>query len=98
MGTTEIPGTTSPGPVRYTTRPVEVQPHHAAHIVGLEAPRQLPVLHVVAHGIVHLRLLQMELRQREPVEIADVVIVHMREDHVLDISRIDADQRQRIDR
>jgi hypothetical protein len=71
-----------PGAIHHP--PVEIQPHHAAHIIGLEAPGELLVLHVVAHGVVHLRFLQME--------------PHMRENHVLDLGGIDADQRQRIDR
>ncbi len=40
----------------------------------------------------------MELRGGERIEIADVIVMQMRDDHILDRVGIDADQRQRLDR
>ena len=56
------------------------------------------VAHVAAGRVVQLDLLQVELRRRKAVIGADVVVMHMGEDHVLDRVGIDADQRQRLGR
>ena len=55
-------------------------------------------MHVAAGRVVDLRLLQMELRLRETIESADVVVVQVGQDHVLHGVAVDADELQRIDR
>ena len=60
--------------------------------------REPRVAHVAPGRVVHLRLLQVELRRREAVEIADMVVVQVRQDHVLHRIAVDADQLQRLDR
>src|SRR3954471_3002621 len=60
--------------------------------------RQPRVPHVAADRVVQLRLLQMELRVREAMEIADVIVVQVRQNDVLDLVAVDADELQRVDR
>ena len=61
---------------------------------GSKLLRQLPVPHVPPDRVVDLRFLQMKPRLREFVEVADVVVMHVGQDHVLHRGRIDAQQSQ----
>jgi len=54
--------------------------------------------HVASGRVVQFDLLQVELRARKPVKIADMVVVHMRQHDVLDGAAVDAQQRERLDR
>ena len=54
--------------------------------------------HMPAGRVVQFPLLQMELRIREAVKIADMVAVHVRQHDVLDGIAVDVDQRERLDR
>jgi hypothetical protein len=44
-----------------------------------------------ARRICHLALLQMEARVGKRVEIAGMIVVQMRDNHVLDVARRDAE-------
>ena len=50
--------------------------------------------HVAAGGIGHLAVLEVEGRARKDLEVADVVVVQMGDDHVLDLAGIDPDRRE----
>ena len=76
----------------------KVQPHDADHVLDLEGAGEVRVAHVAAGRVVQFDLLQMELRRREAVIGADMVVMHMGQDHVLDRRGVDADQRQRLRR
>ena len=54
--------------------------------------------HVAAGRVMQFGLLQMELGIRETMKIADMVVVHMGQDHVLDRARVDAEQAERLHR
>ena len=56
------------------------------------------IAHVLAGGVGHLALLQVEARVRELVEVADVIVVHVGEDHVAHGAGIDAEQGQALGR
>jgi hypothetical protein len=60
--------------------------------------RQPRILHVAAGGIGQFALLQMKACLRETVEIADMVVVQVGEDDLLDRIHVDAEQAQRLDR
>jgi hypothetical protein len=75
-----------------------VEPHHADDVLHLEGMREARIAHVAPGRVVHLRLLQVELRRRKAVEIADMVVVQVGQDHVLHAVAVDADQLQRLDR
>ncbi len=75
-----------------------VQPHDAADVFDLEGMRQPGVTHVFSGRVGEFTLLEMKSRAGKAVEVADMVVVQMREDDVLDGVRIDAEQRQRLDR
>ncbi len=64
-----------------------VQPHDADHVIDLEGVGELVEAHVPSDRVVQLRLLQMEMRAREAVEVADMVVVQMGQDHRLDRRR-----------
>src|SRR5215216_2273590 len=76
----------------------EVEPYNAHDILDLERVREPRIAHVTAGGVCELRLLQMEGRGRKAVEVADVVVVEMRQDHVLNARAVDADESERLDR
>ena len=77
---------------------LEVQPHHADHVLDLEAVAEFRVAHVRPGDEAHLALLQMKARDREFVEIADMVVMQMRQHHVGDRLRRDAELGQRVHR
>jgi hypothetical protein len=77
---------------------LEVEPHHADHVLDVEAVADARIAHVLAGGVGHLALLQVEARVRELVEVADMVVVHVGQDHVAHRPGIDAQQRQALDR
>jgi hypothetical protein len=66
----------------------EYQPHHAADVVGLVGAGEAVVAHVAAGRERHLVVLHVEGRLRERVEGADVIVVEMGDDDVLDPGRI----------
>jgi hypothetical protein len=53
---------------------------------------------VPAGRVVHLKVLQVQGRRREEIEIADMVVVQMRNHHVLDRARIAAEKSQSLGR
>ena len=72
-----------------------VQPHDAADVLDLEGMRQPRIAHVAPGGVGQLALLEMKARVRKAVEIADMVVMQMGEDDILDRVGIDAEQGQR---
>ncbi len=74
---------------------VEVDPaavelaHHAGHVLDVERHAQAPVAHVAAGSVGHLPVLQVEGRTGKDLEVADVVVVQMGDDHVLDLAGVD---------
>jgi hypothetical protein len=68
--------------------------HHGGHVVGLERNAQRLVTHAAAGAVVHFGVLQVITRLRKKPVIARVIIVHVRDDHVCDAVRIDADHPQ----
>src|SRR6185437_11941317 len=60
--------------------------------------RQPRIAHVASRRIVKLALLEMETRVRKPVEIADMVVMQMGEDDILDRLRIDVERAKRLHR
>ncbi len=67
-------------------------------VFDLEGMREARIAYVLADGSRRAALLQTESARWEAVEIADVIVVQMREDDVLDRIGIDAQQAQRFDR
>src|SRR5690242_8809127 len=63
--------------------------------VGLAEGR---LRHMAAGGVTHLLVLDVEARPRKAIDIADMVVVEVRHDHVLDRGGIDSDEAQRVDR
>ena len=66
--------------------------HHADHVVDLERRLDLGVEHVAPGGEGHFTILQVKIRFRELVKIADVVVMKVGDDHVLDGFGVDADK------
>ena len=62
-----------------------VEPHHSDDVLDLEGVRQKRMAHVFARREGELGLLQMKASLGEPVEIADVIVVEMGNDDVLDV-------------
>ena len=60
--------------------------------------RQPRIGHVVAGRVMHLRLLQVEARLGEAVEVADVVVMQVRQDDIGHLVGVDADELQSLDR
>ena len=54
--------------------------------------------HVPAGGELHLLVLQMEARLGEAVPVADMVVVQMGDDDVLDLLGVDAEMGQQVGR
>ena len=57
--------------------------------------RQPRIPHEAPRGIRQLALLEMESRVGKPVEIADMVVMQMGEDDVLDRGRVDIERAER---
>ena len=76
----------------------KIEPHDPDHVLDLERAGEERMAHVASGRVVQFDLLQVELRARKPVKIADMVVVHVRQHDVLDGTAVDADQRQRLDR
>jgi hypothetical protein len=68
--------------------------HHAHDILYLESVTHARVTHVAPGRKAHLAVLQMKARTREEIEIAGLIVVQVRDDHVLDAGGVDADPRQ----
>ncbi len=69
----------------------EQPPHHAGDVVGHEAVAKVVVDHAAAGAELHLAVLDVECRVRKQVEIAGMVVVHVGDDYVLDLRRIDTE-------
>src|SRR5687768_4689197 len=74
--------------------PVVDAPHHANYVLRLERAAEALVAHVAPGGIAHLELLQVEAGARKQLEVADVVVVQVRDDHVLQAGGVDVQQAQ----
>ncbi len=72
----------------------EIQPHDADHVLDLKRMGEERMAHVMPGRVVQLGLLQMKLRLGKPVEGADVVVVHVGQDHVGDRVAVEPDHRQ----
>ena len=68
--------------------------HHARDVVGLERVVDLVVAHAPARDVLHLGVLHVEARVRKQRAVAAVVVVHVRDDDVLDVRVADADGRE----
>src|SRR4029453_19566276 len=73
-----------------------VQTHNAADVFHFEGMRQPRVAHVFPGGVGEFALLEMKSRAGKAVEISDVVVMEMREDHIFYRVRIDVEQGQRL--
>src|SRR5262245_13151323 len=70
--------------------------HHCHHVIGLERHPQRCVAHAASGGVGHLAILQVIARARKQVVVADVIVMHMADDHGLDRGGIDADRLQSV--
>src|SRR6266851_9994759 len=77
---------------------LEVHPHHTDHVFLLEAVTEIPVAHEAAGREGHLALLDMEARMAKLAEVADVVVVQMRDEAVGDRIKIDIEELHAVDR
>jgi hypothetical protein len=64
--------------------------HDPDHILDLERAGEKPMAHVAAGRVVQFDLLQMETRVGKSVEIADMVVVHVRQYNIFDGIAVDA--------
>ena len=85
------------GAARVPARVAGIEEDLALDIGDLGAA-EVAVAHVRPRGITHLRSLQMEPGGREVVQGAGMVEMQMRDDHVLDLGRVDAEARQPLGR
>ena len=69
-------------------------PHHRDHVLGFEWIAHDVVAHVTAGAVLHLAFLQVIARFGEQRVVAAVIVVHVTDDHIFDIRRIDADRFQ----
>src|SRR5689334_1835248 len=60
-----------------------VQPHDAADILDLERMRQPWILHIASGRVGKFALLKVKSRIRESIEIAGMIVMQMRQDHIL---------------
>src|SRR5207302_10146591 len=67
------------------------------HILDGVALAKDALRHVASGGVCHLLILDMESGAREERDIADMVVVEMGQDDVLDLGGIDADEAQPLD-
>ena len=65
--------------------------HHADDVLDLEGVAEGVLADVPAGGELHLLVLQMEARLGEVVPVADVVVVQVGDDDVLDLLGVDAE-------
>ncbi len=72
--------------------------HHAHHVFHLESAAEAVVAHVAAGRVRHLELLHVQQGRREKIEVADVVVVQVRDHHVLHLRRVHAEQPQPLGR
>jgi hypothetical protein len=63
---------------------------HPRHVFGLERVVDLVVAHAAARDVLHLGVLHVKPRVREQRAVAAVVIMHVRDDHVLHARMRDA--------
>jgi hypothetical protein len=76
----------------------EIEPHDPDHVFDLERTGEKRMAHVAAGRVVQFGLLEVELRTRKPVKIADMVVMHVGEHDVLHRTGVDADQGECLDR
>src|SRR5262249_26272375 len=77
--------------------PRKVEPHNADDVLDLEGVGEERMPHVPTGRVMQFDLLQVELRVRQPVEITDMVVMHVGEHDILDGAAVDADERERLD-
>ena len=73
-------------------------PHHAGDVLCLEGAAVALFAHVAPGRVLHLQVLQVQRRRGKQLEIADVVVVQVRDHDILDRRRIDAEQAQAVRR
>jgi hypothetical protein len=73
-------------------------PHHAHDVLDVERHPQPRVAHVASGGIRHLPVLEMKAGAREDLEVADVIVMQMRDDHVLDPGGVDVERGEALAR
>jgi hypothetical protein len=73
-------------------------PHHRHDFVDLIGVGEELRRHVPTGRVRELAVLQMKARPRKQIEIADVVVMQVREDHVLGGRGIHAEQAQTVRR
>ena len=66
--------------------------HHRDDVIGLEGHAQSRVAHATARGIGHFAVLQVIARSRKQIVIANVVVVHVADDHGFNLRRIDTNR------
>src|SRR5690606_10637082 len=73
--------------------------YHACDVVDLVGMVEMMMAHARSGRELHLAFLHVEAGVREQVIVAGMVIMHMRGDHMLDITAIDPDAgKPRLDR
>ena len=68
------------------------------HVFDVERVTHHLFAHVLARGIAHLALLEVERGVREHAEVAAMIVVHVRQHHMLRLRGIDTDDLQRLRR
>ena len=71
--------------------PPEDVSHHADHVIDIERADDSGIEHVPPGGEGHFLVLEVEDRLGKLIEIADVVVMEVGDDHVLDGGRVDTD-------
>ena len=89
---------TGPDPVSTRTRPSSRARSRCSISVGLDVERRARARPLRAAPELELALVHDELRIRERAQVADVVVVEVRDDDLGDRLRRDAEPRQRLDR
>ena len=67
---------------------------HGGHVGSLEREPRYRVAHVASGAERHFAILHVEARGRELIEAAGVVVMHVGDDHILHLRRLDADHLQ----
>ena len=72
--------------------------HHTGDVLDVERHAQARVAHVAPGRVRHLAVLQVETGAREDLEVADVVVVHVGDDDVVDLRGVDVERGQTLAR
>jgi hypothetical protein len=83
--------------VEHHTLAVE-RAHHADDVLALVGVAEGVLAHVAAGGELHLLVLQVEARLGEAVPVADVIVVQVGDDDVLDLPGVDVEVLQQFGR